>query len=113
MILYNVTVKIDNAMHDEWLSWMQDTHIPEVMQTGCFLENRMSRMLIPADPDNDGVTYSVQYLCANMAILQQYQARFAPTLQQAHSRRYEGRFVAFRTVMEVVSSVVRQEINSN
>ena len=113
MILYNVTVKIDNTAHDEWLAYMQHTHIPEVMQTGCFLENRMSRMVIPADPEQDGVTYSIQYLCSNMAILQQYQARFAPTLQQDHTRRYEGKFVAFRTVMEIVSSITRQEISQN
>jgi hypothetical protein len=113
MILYNVTVKIDNANHEDWIEWMQNTHIPEVMKTGCFLENRMSRMLIPADPENDGVTYSIQYLCASMAVLQQYQARFAPALQQDHTHRYEGKFVAFRTVMEVVSSMVRQEISSN
>ena len=113
MILYNVTVKIDNEVHDEWLEYMQETHIPEVMQTGCFLENRLSRMVIPADPEKDGVTYSVQYLCGNMAILQQYQARFAPTLQQDHKQRYDGKFVAFRSVMEIVSSITRQEISHN
>jgi hypothetical protein len=113
MILYNVTIKIDNEVHEEWLAYMQDTHIPDVMQTGCFLENRMSRIVIPADPEKDGISYSVQYLCASMAVLQQYQARFAPALQQEHTSRYEGKFVAFRSVMEVVSSMVRQEISKN
>ena len=113
MILYNVTIKIDNAVHDEWLEWMQQTHIPAVIETGCFLENRMSRIVIPTDPDNDGFNYSIQYLCTNMATLQQYQAKFAPVLQHDHNTRYEGQFVAFRTVMEVVSSVVRQEIHNN
>ncbi|MBT6440423.1 MAG: DUF4286 family protein, partial [Flavobacteriales bacterium] len=26
MIIYNVTVKINNEVHDEWLQWMKETH---------------------------------------------------------------------------------------
>ncbi len=36
MILYNVTVALDPAIETEWLAWMQQEHIPEVMATGCF-----------------------------------------------------------------------------
>ena len=63
MILYNVTINIDHDAHDEWVRWMREEHIPEVMATGCFLEHRMSRVL--AD-DEGGVTYAVQYACADM-----------------------------------------------
>lgn len=112
MVLYNVTVKINTAMQADWLEWMQETHIPEVLGTGCFKENRISRLVLPADPDNDGETYSLQYLCPDMETLQRYQKDFAPALQQAHTARYEGHFVAFRTVMEVVEiSTVRYAEN--
>ncbi len=42
MIIYNVTVKIDNDVVAEWLNWMQTVHIPDVMQTGYFTENMKS-----------------------------------------------------------------------
>ena len=44
MVIYNVTVSIDQAVANEWLSWMRTQHIPDVLQTGCFLECRLSRV---------------------------------------------------------------------
>ena len=38
MIIYNVTCHMDLALAEEWLRWMQEIHIPEVMATGCFLD---------------------------------------------------------------------------
>ena len=36
MILYNVTVKIAKAVHDDWLEWMKTVHIPDVLKTNLF-----------------------------------------------------------------------------
>ena len=44
MLIYNVTVSIDQAVEHDWLSWMRGTHIPDVLHTGCFLECRLSRV---------------------------------------------------------------------
>ena len=101
MIIYNVTIKIDNEIHREWLHWMKTVHIPEVMATGCFSENKIMRLLDPP-PDEQGTTYAVQYFCNDMATLKEYSDKHAPALQLDHTRRYKGRFGAFRTVMELV-----------
>jgi hypothetical protein len=102
MIIYNVTVNIDPAIHEEWLQWMLNEHIPSVMATGCFLENKVLRLL--KESENDGFTYAFQYLCNSMTELENYQKNFAPQLQADHTTRYKDRFVAFRTVLEVVQS---------
>ena len=39
MIVYNVTVKIEKDIHDDWLAWMKETHIPEVLKTNLFEDN--------------------------------------------------------------------------
>ena len=36
MLVYNVTVKVNTDIHEEWLEWMKKTHIPEVLATGYF-----------------------------------------------------------------------------
>ncbi|MEG1025142.1 MAG: DUF4286 family protein, partial [Flavobacterium sp.] len=28
MIIYNVTTNIHESVHDQWLKWMQEKHIP-------------------------------------------------------------------------------------
>lgn len=99
MIIYNVTVNIESDTADGWVSWMRETHIPDVMKTGYFLENRFARVLVE---EEQGVTYSVQYLCKNNADLMEYQEKHAARLQAVHSSKFEGKFVAFRTLLEVV-----------
>ena len=99
MILYNVTVNINPEVHDEWVAWMKEVHIPEVMQTGMFLENRFCRI---HGFEEGGFSYSIQYLAPDMPTYDRYQAEFAPSLQAAHQSKYQGKFAAFRTILEVI-----------
>ena len=46
MILYNVTVNIENAVADEWLQWMKEVHVPDVMRTGIFIQNTIFRIFV-------------------------------------------------------------------
>ena len=99
-IIYNVTVKIDADVHDDWLKWMQEIHIPDVMNTGLFLENKICRLLTV--DDSDGYTYAFQYICPNMEAFEKYQSDHAAALQKDHTEKYKDKFVAFRTMMEIL-----------
>lgn len=99
MIVYNVTVKVENEIHDEWLKWMKDVHIPDVLNTGLFADNKLMKVLVD---EEDGVTYSIQYRTTSWENLKEYQDNHAPELQKKHTQRYEGKFVAFRTLLEEV-----------
>ena len=99
MIIYNVTINIDNDVQEEWLKWMKESHIPEVMNTGLFIEYRICKVLVQ---EESGTTFSVQYTCEGMENLDKYQKEFAPRLQKAHSDKFEGKFVAFRTLLEIL-----------
>ena len=101
MIIYNVTVNIENSVHDDWFKYMKTIHIPEVMATGFFLEHKICKVLSTQE-DETGHTYAIQYTCANLADLKEYQTKHAPALQKDHMSRYEGKFVSFRTLLEVV-----------
>jgi len=102
VILYNVTINIDDEAHDEWLQWMKEVHIPDVMATGLFVENRVARILAE---EEGGKAYSIQYLLKNKADYDLYQAQHAPRLQMEHNERYAGRFAAFRTLLHIVHRV--------
>lgn len=99
MILYNVTINIDHDVHDEWLQWMKEKHIPDVMSTGLFLENKIARILAE---EEGGKAYSIQYLMRSMDDYETYQRDHAPRLQAEHSERYAGKFGAFRTLLHVI-----------
>lgn len=99
MIIYNVTINIESDVHDEWLKWMREVHVPDVMQTGLFLENKICRLL---HQEEQGITYSFQYTCASLDEYEKYKSEHAPRLQADVRKKYEGKFIAFRSLLEVV-----------
>ena len=99
MIVYNVTVNIDESIVDDWLTWMKEIHIPEVMKTGVFIKSQLNRVIVQGDT---GETYAIGYTCESMKDLHHYQVNFAPELQKKHLERYGEKVVAFRTLMEVI-----------
>jgi hypothetical protein len=100
MILYNVTINIDNACHDEWLQWMKSKHIPDLMATGYFIRNNILRLL--NEEDNGGVTYAFQYYLQTLEDLNNYEKTHEAFFQAEHQERYRDKYVSFRTVLEVV-----------
>ena len=99
-LVYNVTVKISKEEKDNWMEWMKQVHIPEVMATACFLSYRF--LHLEGYDDEEGITYAIQYTCPGTELLDIYQRDHAPQLQQKHKDRYEGKYVAFRTILQVI-----------
>lgn len=100
MIIYNVTVNINNAVREQWLRWMQEKHIPDVMATGMFVENRILRLI--GDEESGGTTYAIQYTALTMEDYIRYRDTFAPALQQDALLLFGDKFTAFRTLLETV-----------
>jgi hypothetical protein len=99
MLIYNVTVNIEDDVREEWLTWMKQVHIPDVMKTGLFLENKICKVL---GVEDEGSTYSVQYTCRNIEDYTRYVEEFAPGLQKEHNDRFREKYVAFRSLLEIV-----------
>ncbi len=98
-IIYNVTVSIDPSVEQDWVNWMQTIHIPEVMETGCFLEGRISKL---NNEEEGACTYAMTYVAYSEEDLAAYHRDHAPRLQVDHKKRYEGKFAAFRSTLNVV-----------
>ncbi|SEM05564.1 protein of unknown function [Aquimarina amphilecti] len=100
MYIYNVTINIEETKHEEWLSWMKNEHIPDMLATGKFSKALMSKVLV--EEEMGGYTYSVQYTTDSKGTLQQYYKVDAERLR-AKTNRFAGHFVAFRTELEIIS----------
>jgi hypothetical protein len=101
MIIYNVTVNVDDTIDEEWLNWMKEKHLNDVLNTGMFERATLSRLLSRQE-DETGVTYVVQYVAKDMAHYERYRDEFAPILQADGKNKFGDKFIAFRTLMESV-----------
>ena len=100
MIIYNVTIKINWDIHEEWLQWMLDVHVPEILGTGCFEKHQVLRLLETNDPD--GPTYAFQYYAVSKAQYNRYIELYNAALRQQTMDKWGNGFIAFRSLMEVV-----------
>jgi len=98
MIIYNVTVGLDQSIEKEWLVWMKTVHIPNVMRTGKFVSQRVLKVLTHDDPAS--VSYAIQYTASTIELLQQYLDLHAPALRQEVQDKFGDKQIAYRTILE-------------
>lgn len=100
-LIYNVTLKLNGDIAPEWVRWMHEIHIPEVMATACFKSYRFTHLR--GYDDDEGITFAVQYVCPSQELFDIYQAEHAPALQARAKEKFDGKFVVFRTILEIIS----------
>jgi len=101
MVYYNVTCNVGASIADEWIAWMKEEHLPEVMATGMFVSHTFCRLLTEA-PDNEGLNFTIQYKMETMGHFDQYNLEFGPALKQKTMDRWGEQVLAFRSLMEEV-----------
>lgn len=99
MYIYNVTLNIDESIHQEWLEWIK-VHIPQVLGTGLFSDAKLTRVLV--EEEKGGVTYSVQYRAKTREDLDNYYKNHANRLRQDGLKRFADKVLAFRTELQVI-----------
>lgn len=101
MIIYNVTLNIDESIHDKWLDWMKKKHINDVLATGQFISARLVKVLV--NEEMGGTTYSVQYTAQSREHLENYYQNHANRLRQEGLQLFADKMLAFRTELEVLT----------
>ena len=99
-LIYNVTIKVSHPIHSNWLRWMQEEHIQEVVSTGCFTSGRLLHLL--ESDDEEGVTYAAQYEAPDRAHYDRYIREFAEGMRKKGYDKWGDGFIAFRTIMQVI-----------
>jgi len=101
MIIYNVTTKTEHGIADAWIQWMQEQYIPAMIDTGCFTQAKIFR-LIEID-DSDGATFAVQYHAADKKAYDLFVAEHAATMSRLPIDKWGHAIVSFSSVLEAVN----------
>lgn len=100
MLIYNITLKIEWAIQPEWLQWMQEVYITALMNTGCFTQYQLVRLL---DVDEEeGPTYALQLYAINRKNYNDYRQMHLPQMQKMSYEKWNGDVMSFSTLMESV-----------
>ncbi len=100
MILYNVTIKVQHSIHKEWLQWLKEIHVHDIMQTECFSSFKILQLL--EIDEAEGPTYAVQYFAESKALYNLYIEKFSKQMRDNSFAKWGDKFIAFRSVMQIV-----------
>jgi hypothetical protein len=101
MIIYIITTTVKNEYEKEWLQWVKEKRIPEIINTGYFKSYRMYKIKIPTNLEGE-VTYVVQYECESMKGYTAYAEKDSKRLQAEYPSKFIGKVTTSRTVLESI-----------
>ncbi|HLT51621.1 MAG TPA: DUF4286 family protein [Arenibacter sp.] len=101
MYIYNITTNIEESVQEDWLHWMRDIHIPEMLATGKFSKALMTKVIV--EEEMGGSTFSVQYTTNSRETLDKYYEEDADRLANKGTERFGGKFVVFSTELALIS----------
>ena len=100
MLIYNITLKIEWMIQPQWLLWMKDVYLKQVMDTGCFTNYKLVRLL---DIDEDeGPTYALQLYMDSREQYIEYLGQYLPEHETTALEKWGSSALSFGTLMEVV-----------
>ncbi|EAQ42833.1 MULTISPECIES: DUF4286 family protein [unclassified Polaribacter] len=99
MYIYNVTINVDDAVHEEWLTWME-THILDVLNTGKFISAKFTQIMV--EEEMGGKSYSVQYTAETKDDLEDYYNDDAEALRIETLQKFGDKILAFRTELRLI-----------
>ena len=100
MIIYNMTVQIENAIANAWLDWIMNEYIPEIVNTNCFTNVRLVKLL--EVDESDGPTYAIQCHADSKSDYNRFMELYSDKLRHQSYEKWGDRFIAFNSVMQVV-----------
>ena len=100
MIVYNITNKVRWEIMEGWLSWQVEQQIPAMLGTGLFDSHQLYRLL--DQDDDEGPTFVIQLFTSNLERYEEFLIGFAPEIERTARDKWGDRFIAFRTLMELI-----------
>jgi hypothetical protein len=100
MFIYNITVKVENEILNEWMQWQKEIHIPEMIATGCFYDHRFYKLL--EHEEEDGKTFVIQFYANSKNEYDNYVENFAEQLRQKSIAKWKDHVISFNTLLQNV-----------
>lgn len=102
MIVYNLTVRIDRLILEDWIKWMQDVYITEALATGHFSKCNVYKV---HRDERGGRTYSIHLLSKSDEDLDQFLDNEEPKLLTDQKEKFRGRFTLNKSFLSFLEEI--------
>ncbi len=100
MVIYNVTIKIDNDIESEWITWQREVYIPGIMASGFFHDHQFSKLI--SHEEEDGKTYVMQFYAKDKNAFENYKDQYADRLRDISLKKWGKKFIVLESLLAAV-----------
>lgn len=100
MLIVNTTYHVSEDIQTDWIFWVKNEYIPEVIKTNMMVQPRFFHLLIEDEPGN--VSYALQFEVKDLDTLENWFQKYGTEMQVTMSNRFQEKVMGFTTMMETV-----------
>ena len=102
MIIYNVTVFIDESIHSKWIKWTKHEYIPKILSTKLFQKAVLSRVI-----SNEELTYTIAFYAKSNSQLKLFKKNHSSFLKQKSFKKCGDVAPFFKSEIEFIDEFVK------
>lgn len=100
MLVYNTTYQMDIDDARNFVIWIHECYIPQVLEDGILKSPRLLRILSHKDQDTE--CFSLQWEVEDSAALHKWHVRQGMKLNEELQKVFKDKVIGFPTLMEVI-----------
>ena len=100
MLIFNTTYLVSDRMYGIWFKWLNEHHIPYMLNSGYFDKPQVAKVL--SNEPQEGDSYSVQFQIANMPLLEKWNRKYGEDFLKGFSTQFGEEVLLFSTVLELL-----------
>jgi len=100
MLIFNTTYKVATDHYDQWIKWINEHHLPFMLETGKFSQPQIAKVV--GSDDDEGTSYSVQFHIENMETLMEWHRHNSSTFRDKCYEEFGSQVIFFTTVLEII-----------
>ncbi len=100
MLIFNTTYLVSDNVRSTWLKWIQEKHIPFMLESNLFSKPQLARIITSAE--DEGTSFSLQFNILDMNTLKKWNQQYKVIFQENCSREFGTEVVFFTTILEMI-----------
>lgn len=100
MIIYNTTINVNENIVDEFVKWIKQEYIPQIIATDLFVDINLFEVLV--EEEMGGITFSLQHSMKNMETYKEFNEKHFANFDKLMHDKFTDNYVTFSTILQKV-----------
>lgn len=100
MLIFNTTLHIEDAIHDEYIAFLKTFYVPQALQSGLLSQASLAK--IERQHEESGVSYALQFKTDDIDSLNKWVEETGENLSIEMNKRFGTKVNGFVTLLEEV-----------